>query len=130
MADNRDYWSFAEEQGNVRISEDVVASIAAISASETEGVGALVSGLGTDIAEFLGKKSLAKGVRVKFDGDQADVDVYLYVKYGYNVCEVAKQVQHGVKTAVESMTGLRVAEVNVHVCGIVFEPAAAEESEK
>lgn len=129
MADNRDYWSSAQEQGNIRISEDVVASIAAISASETEGVGALVSGLGKDIAEFLGKKSLAKGVRVKFDGDQADVDVYLYVRYGYNVCEVAKQVQQGAKSAIESMAGLRVAEVNVHVCGIVFEQPAAEEQE-
>ena len=65
MADSKEYWTSASDQGSVRISEDVIASIAAIAASETEGVGNLYSGIGTNVAEFLGKKSLAKGVKVE-----------------------------------------------------------------
>ena len=119
MADSKEYWTSASDQGSVRISEDVIASIAAIAASETEGVGNLYSGIGTNVAEFLGKKSLAKGVKV----DLVEVEVSLLAQYGYNICEVSKNVQSAVRSSIQSMTGMRTSAVNINVGGVSFETA-------
>ncbi len=123
MADGKEYWTSASDQGSVRISEDVIASIAAIAASETEGVGNLYSGIGTNVAEFLGKKSLAKGVKVVFHGDLVEVEVSLLAQYGYNICEVSKNVQSAVRSSIQSMTGMRTSAVNINVGGVSFETA-------
>ena len=123
MADSKEYWTSASDQGSVRISEDVIASIAAIAASETEGVGNLYSGIGTNVAEFLGKKSLAKGVEVVFHGDLVEVEVSLLAQYGYNICEVSKNVQSAVRSSIQSMTGMRTSAVNINVGGVSFETA-------
>ena len=123
MADSKEYWTSASDQGSVRISEDVIASIAAIAASETEGVGNLYSGIGTNGAEFLGKKSLAKGVKVVFHGDLVEVEVSLLAQYGYNICEVSKNVQSAVRSSIQSMTGMRTSAVNIKVGGVSFETA-------
>ena len=123
MADSKEYWTSASDQGSVRISEDVIASIAAIAASETEGVGNLYSGIGTNVAEFLGKKSLAKGVKVVFHGDLVEVEVSLLAQYGYNICEVSKNVPSAVRSSIQSMTGMRTSAVNINVGGVSFETA-------
>ena len=123
MADSKEYWTSASDQGSVRISEDVIASIAAIAASETEGVGNLYSGIGTNVAEFLGKKSLAKGVKVVFHGDLVEVEVSLLAQYGYNICEVSKNVESAVRSSIRSMTGMRTSAVNINVGGVSFETA-------
>ena len=123
MADSKEYWTSASDQGSVRISEDVIASIAAIAASETEGVGNLYSGIGTNVAEFLGKKSLAKGVKVVFHSDLVEVEVSLLAQYGYNICEVSKNVQSAVRSSIQSMTGMRTSAVNINVGGVSFETA-------
>ena len=123
MADSKEYWTSASDQGSVRISEDVIASIAAIAASETEGVGNLYSGIGTNVAEFLGKKSLAKGVKVVFHGDLVEVEVSLLAQYGYNICEVSKNVQSAVRSSIQSMTGMRTSAVNINVGGVSIETA-------
>lgn len=127
MAEHKDYWSSTGDQGTIRISEDVVASIAALSASETEGVSGLYSSLTNDIVSFLGKKNLSKGVRVDL-GEEGTVkiEVGFLALFGHNICEVAKSVQNNVKNATESMTGLSVIEVNVHVGGVTFAPQASE----
>ncbi len=123
MADSKDYWTSESDQGSVRISEDVIASIAAIAASETEGVGNLYSGIGTNVAEFLGKKSLAKGVKVLFHGDLVEVEVSLLAQYGYSIPDVCRQVQGAVRSSIQSMTGMRTSAVNVNVGGVSFETA-------
>lgn len=125
MAESKDYWTSESDQGSVRISEDVIASIAAIAASETEGVGNLYSGIGTNVAEFLGKKSLAKGVKVVFHGDLVEVEVSLLAQYGYNICEICKNVQSAVRSSIQSMTGMRTSAVNVNVGGVSFETSLA-----
>lgn len=127
MADNS-YWSSSSDQGTVRISEDVIASIAGLAASETEGVGGLCSGIGTNVAEFLGKKSLSKGVRVEFHGDLVEVEICFLVKYGCNICEVGKNVQNAVRSAIQSMSGMRTSAVNVTIGGLSFE-APTEQAE-
>ena len=128
MADHKEYWSTESDQGSIRISEDVVASIAALATSETEGVSGLYSTLTSDIVSFLSKKNLSKGVRIEI-GEQGTVKIEIgfLALFGHNICEVAKQVQENVKNAVESMTGLKVTEINVHVGGVTFTPAPAAE---
>ncbi len=130
MADHKEYWSTESDQGSIRISEDVVASIAALATSETAGVSGLYSTLTSDIVSFLSKKNQSKGVRIELgEEDTVRIEIGFLALFGHNICEVAKQVQENVKSSVESMTGLKVVEVNVHVGGVTFAPTpAAEES--
>ena len=128
MADHKEYWSTESDQGSIRISEDVVASIAALSASETKGVSGLYSSLTSDIVGFISKKNLSKGVRIELgDDDTVEVEIGFLALFGYNICDVAKEVQENVKSSIESMTGLRVVEINVHVGGVTFKPSASAE---
>lgn len=128
MAENRDYISRPDEMGNIHISEEVLAVIAAAAALEVEGVGSMAAGLGGDIAQLLGKKNMSKGIRISLDGEAVVVDLSLLIRYGYTILEVAKKVQDAVKAAVEATAGLTVEAVNVHVGGITFEkdPAAQQ----
>lgn len=130
MAEHKDYWVTAGDQGTIKISEDVVASIAALAATETEGVGGLAAGLTAEIASLLGKKSQNKGVRVQLgEQDTVGVELSILVEFGKSVGEVALAVQKAVKAAVESMTGLKTAVVNVIVSGVTFDqPKPAEET--
>ena len=123
MGENKEYVSRSDELGNIHISEEVLAGIAA-AATEVEGVGSLAANLGSDIAELLGKKNLAKGVRVQMEDEKVTVDLSILMAYGHTIPEVGRAVQDGVKNAVESMTGLEIAAVNVNVGGITFPPAA------
>lgn len=130
MADHKEYWSTESDQGSIRISEDVVASIAALATSETAGVSGLYSTLTSDIVGFLSKKNLSKGVRIEI-GEEGTVKIEIgfLALFGHNICEVANQVQENVRSSVESMTGLKVTEVNVHVGGVTFAPAPAVEEQ-
>ena len=129
MADHKEYWSTESDQGSIRISEDVVASIAALAASETDGVSGLYSSVTRDIVSFLSKKNLSKGVRVELgEEDTVKVEISFLALFGHNICEVARQVQDNVKSQIESMTGLHVVEINVHVGGVTFAPAAEEKA--
>ena len=107
MADHKEYWSTESDQGSIRISEDVVASIAALSASETKGVSGLYSSLTSDIVGFISKKNLSKGVRIELgDDDTVKVEIGFLALFGYNICDVAKEVQENVKSSIESMLSL------------------------
>ena len=127
MSDNKEYVSRSDELGNIHISEEVLAGIAAAAALETEGVSSLAANLGSDIAELLGKKSLTKGVRVKMEDDKVEAELSILMKYGSTIPEMGKAVQDNVKQALENMTGLEVASVNVNVGGITFPPKAPKE---
>ena len=127
MADGKEYVSRPDELGNIHISEEVLAAIAAAAATEVEGVGSLAANLGSDIAELLGgKKNLSKGVRIEIaEEGTVRIEIGFLALFGHNICDVAKQVQESVRSSVESMTGLKVTEVNVHVGGVTFTPAPA-----
>lgn len=115
----------AKGPGGFRISDDVVAAIAGLAASEVTGVAGLHGGLVGDISQMLGKRSLGKGVKVELGSREAAIDLYIVVKYGTSIPAVAQEVQERVKNAVESMTGLSVVEVNIHVRGVSFEETDA-----
>lgn len=120
MGENKDYISYPDERGSINISEEVIAIIAGGAAMEVEGVAGLYSTPGRDIVELLGKKNLAKGVKIRVEDKSVTADVFIMAAMGSAVNQVGTAVQTAVSTAIESATGLYVASVNVHVCGIAF----------
>jgi uncharacterized alkaline shock family protein YloU len=118
MGENRDYITYPEDKGSINISEEVVAIIAGSAALEVEGVACLYSTPGRDITELIGKKSLARGVKIHMEDRTISADIYIMAVMGVAVNEVGTSVQNAVSTAIESTTGLTVAAVNVHICGI------------
>ena len=122
MSENKEYVSRSDELGNIHISEEVLAAITAAAALEVEGVSGLAANLGSDIAELLGKKNLAKGVHVKMEDDKVEIELSVLMSYGHTIPEMGKAIQDNVKSAVESMTGLEVSAINVNVGGITFPP--------
>ncbi len=119
MAEIKDYTAKADDNGKIIISEEVIASIAAISASEIDGVAGLSAS--NNVADFLSKKPSSKGVKISLSENSAEINVTIIVKKGVVIPTVAKAVQDNVTSAVESMTGLKVAAVNVKVSGVAFE---------
>ncbi|SDD36352.1 Asp23/Gls24 family envelope stress response protein [Sporomusa acidovorans] len=113
--------------GSIRIADEVVGIIAGLAATEVSGVAGMSAGLVGGIAEMLGKKNLSKGVKVEVGEREAAVDLYIIVEYGVRIPDVALRVQENVKRAIESMTGLDVVEVNIHVQGVGFVPEGKEE---
>ena len=114
----------AENDESIKISNDVVASIAGVAVSEVPGVYGMAGG----ITEIFGKKGLTKGIKVEVGEKETKIDVNIIVEYGARIPDVAFDIQNRVKTAVEGMTGLKVVAVNVHVQGVNTE-AATEEKE-
>jgi uncharacterized alkaline shock family protein YloU len=104
--------------GEVQIADEVVASIAALAATEVKGVSAPSGSATNELAGKLGKKNLSKGVKVLVNPDAVSVDMALTLDYGYGIPETAKQVQEKVKLAIENMTGLQVKEVNIRIAGV------------
>ena len=117
--DNKEYMTHHESMGTIQISEDVVATIATTTALEVDGVGGLMN---ANLADFLGGKKLtAKGVRVELVEGALQVQLFLMIRYGSAVAEVAGKVQKSVFAALQDMTGFEVKAVNVHVGGICIE---------
>lgn len=112
----------AENQNSldeIKIADDVVAVIAGVAVSEVQGVAGMAGGFAGGISEvFSGKKNLAKGIKVEVGEKETKVDVNIIVEYGTRIPDVAFAIQNRVKKAVETMTGLKVIAVNVHVQGV------------
>jgi len=104
--------------GEVKIASDVVAIIAALAATETEGVSSMAGNITNELIGKFGMKNLSKGVKVTMEEGLVHVDIMLNVKYGYSIREVSEQVQNRVSQQIETMTGLIVPEVNVRVAGV------------
>jgi uncharacterized alkaline shock family protein YloU len=112
--------------GRIIFADDVVATIAALAVADVEGVSAISSGMVDGISEMLGKKNITKGVKVEVGSEETAVDISVSIKYGYKIKDVCEKIQMSVKNAIETMTGLRVVEINVFVQSITFEPAQPE----
>jgi uncharacterized alkaline shock family protein YloU len=113
--------------GSIRIADEVVGIIAGMAATEIPGVAGMSGGLVGGIAEMLGKKNLSKGVKVEVGEREAAVDLFIIAEYGVRIPDVALKVQENVKRAIESMTGLAVVEINIHVQGVGFAVETKEE---
>ena len=120
MAENKQYITQMQENGSVLISEDVIMTIVAHAVEEVEGVVGLNVKPGADIIEMIGKKNWGKGLKITIaEDDSLTVDCNITVAYGQSVVTVAAAVQASVTNALESMAGVKIAAVNVNVCGIV-----------
>ncbi len=107
-----------EDNGNVNISDEVIAVIASLAASEVKGVAGMCGGLGGGIVELLGKKNLSKGVKLTVNEKNVVLDLSVIAEYGAKIPAVAWELQEKVKNEVEAMTGLQVSAVNISVDGV------------
>lgn len=112
MGENKGYITHVEELGSIHISEDVVASVAGTAAYEIEGISGMM--------HVTAKKGHARGVRISVENDCAVLDLFVIVRYGFAIPEIAEKVQNHVISSVESMTGFSVKAVNIHVGGMSF----------
>lgn len=104
--------------GEIIVADEVIAVITGLAAMEVEGVASMAGNATRELISKIGIKSLSKGVKVDVIEDVVTVEATLNLKYGYNVKDVSVKVQEKVKVAIENMTGLKVADVNVRVAGI------------
>ncbi len=104
--------------GEIKIADDVVAAIASLAAQEVDGVGKMNSGIGKTIMGYVGMKTADNNVKVEVIGEIVRADLTISIKYGHSIPEVSKNVQTKVKSAIETMTGLSVADVNIRVSGV------------
>jgi uncharacterized alkaline shock family protein YloU len=117
------------QTGLIRISDDVVATIAGLAALETPGIAAMSGGISEGLAKRLSGKNVQKGVSVEVGTTEAAIDLRIIVHYGIPIQEVCRQLQLNVRESVENMTGLHVVEVNVKVEGVAFKEDDMEESQ-
>ena len=116
---------------SIKIANDVVASIAGVAVSEVTGVYGMAGGFAGGISEVLsGKKSLSKGIKVDVTEKETKIDVNIIVEYGTRIPDVAFEIQKRVKKAVETMTGLKVVNVNIHIQGINIPENRKESAEQ
>ena len=121
--EKREAFTIPAEDGNgfITISDDVVADIAGLAVTEVDGVAHLTGTSPTEIITKIGKKKRSKGIRVIFEEEKCiRIDVSVIVRFGYNIVEVSAAVQERVKQALQTMTGLIPAVVNVRVSGVDF----------
>ena len=107
--------------GEVKVADEVVAIIAGLAATEVEGVDSLGGNITSEIVSKLGMKNLSKGVKITVLEGVVTVDLTLNIEFGKNILEVSKKVQDKVKSSIENMTGLEVADVNIRIAGVDME---------
>ena len=115
---NKTFQIKSDDLGDVRVSEEVVAIIAGLAATEVDGVASMAGNATRELVAKLGVKSLSKGVKVDVLEGIVTVSLALNLKYGYSIKTITGKVQEKVKAAIENMTGLEVADVNIRVAGV------------
>ena len=124
MAEDRKGFKIKEDKlGDVKIADEVVAIIAGLAAMEVEGVSSMAGNITSELIGRLGMKNLSKGVKVLVTDRTVDVDLALNIDYGYSIMKVSEKVQDKVKSAIENMTGLEVAMVNIRIASVNMEKA-------
>lgn len=111
----------SKEIGEVQVTEEVIAIIAGLAATEVEGVHSMAGGITNELVSMLGKKNLAAGVDIKFEDNEISVMLSLAIKYGYSIPEVTAKVQENVKDEIENMTDIKVGNVDVRVANVYIE---------
>ena len=119
MAENRNTINIkSDESGEIKVADEVVAIITGLAATEVEGVSSMAGNITNEIVSRLGMKNLSKGIQIEIADNEVVVDVALNIAYGYSIPEVSTKVQEKVKSAIETMTGLSVATINVRIASV------------
>ena len=119
-----------EQNGNISFANDVVATIAGLATVEIDGVAGMSGGFSGGLAELLGRKNLTKGVKVEVGKEECAIDLYIIVNYGSDIPAMSKKIQMNVKKAVETMTGLRPVEINIHIQGVHIKKSDKEDTKR
>lgn len=119
-----------EQNGSISFANDVVATIAGLATVEIEGVAGMSGGFSGGLAELLGRKNLTKGVKVEIGKEECAVDLFIVVEYGVEIPLMCERIQSNVKKAVETMTGLRVVETNIHIQGVRVAKEPVEDTKR
>ena len=109
-----------EEVDQVQIADDVIAVVAEIAALEVDGIVGTTTGKG-DFMQALSGKKKPRGVKIEVSEDEVFIELGVVVKYGAKIQKICKEAQEKVKNSVETMTGLNVISVNIHVVGVHFD---------
>ena len=104
--------------GSVKIADEVVGMIAALAATEVEGVHGMPGDVTSELLDKVGVKAAGRGVKVTVNGKNVKIDISIVMEYGYNIPTTCQQVQDKIKTTVENMTGLEVTDIGVKISGI------------
>jgi uncharacterized alkaline shock family protein YloU len=119
MAEDRKAITIKEsEMGEIRVADEVIAIVAGLAATEVEGVSSMAGNITNELVSKLGMKNLSKGVRIELTDNVVEAFVSINIAYGYSIPEVSAKVQERVKNAIENMTGLDVAEVNIRIATV------------
>lgn len=119
-----------EDVGTVKISEEVVATIASIATDEVAGVAQIVGAKHSTLMGG-GRKAPGKGIKISLDPQEgAVIEMAILVEYGNVLVDVAESIQANVRKAVENMTGIRVKEINVNIEGVIFPEGTKKQPEK
>ncbi len=117
--------------GSIRISEDAIAGIVSMVAAQIKGISAMSGSMTSGLTEMLGKKNLTKGVKVELNDQDVIIALYVFVEYGVKIPKLALEIQNQVRDSIQTMTGLRVKEVNIYVQGVTFDHTEpAEDTEE
>lgn len=104
--------------GTVQISDDVIAMIACLAATEVKGVAAIAGNLTSELLSKAGRKNLSRGAKVLIQGRNVKISLAIMMEYGYNIPGTCTKVQDRVKTTVENMTGLTVTDVDIRIASV------------
>ncbi len=113
--------------GNITFANEVIATIAGVSAMDIPGIAGMAGGLKDGIVELLGRKNLTRGVKVVIADNSVTVDFQIVVEYGVRVPEVAENMQRAVSDAIITMTGLSIKAINIAIQGVKFNDVGATE---
>lgn len=118
--EKKNSYSIHEElnMGEVQIADEVVAIIAGLAATEVEGVASMAGNITNELVGKLGMKNLSRGVKVAVQENEVTVELSLNMSYGYSIPKTCCQGDREGQSAIESMTGLSVVEVNIHIAGV------------
>ncbi len=105
-------------RGSVKIADDVILCIAALAATDVEGVASMAGNITNDLVSMFGVKNLRRGVKINIEEEEVRIDLSIIVEYGYSIPAVSARVQEKVRNTIENMTGFNVSEVNVSIAGI------------
>lgn len=108
------------DSDSMMITDEAIAVMAGVATSEVRGVAGMSGGFAGGIAEVFGRRNLSKGVKVVTKNDTTTVDLYVIVKYGYRIPDLAYEIQETVKSTIENLSGIEVDSVNIHIQGIDY----------
>lgn len=120
----------SEQNGNIKISDEVIATIASVATKEIEGISGLSLSFTDEITSKFVKKNATKSIKITQNDGNITIDISVVVNYGVRIPDVSWEVQENVKKSVELMSGLNVEKVNVIVAGVDFEPVKEADNDK